>query len=69
MIADKKLDAQTHIDEKIGAGLVRRCIIDQADVEKVLTRQRAGDSRLFGEIAVDIGVLTVRELIDFLRED
>ena len=69
MIADKKLDTHTHIDEKIGAALVRRGILEQPEVEKVLTRQRAGDSRLFGEIAVDIGVLSVRELIDFLRED
>jgi hypothetical protein len=73
MIADKKLDAQPQIgkplDEKIGAALVGRGILEQADVDKVLTRQQAGDTRLFGEIAVDIGVLTVRELIDFLREE
>lgn len=73
MIAEEKLDAQTQaetrIDEKIGAALVRRGILEQTDVGRVLTRQRAGDTRLFGEIAVDIGILTVRELIDFLREE
>lgn len=69
MIADKKLDKKTQVDEKIGAALIRRGVLSRAEMERVLTRQQAGDTRLFGEIAVDIGVLTVRELIDFLRKD
>lgn len=55
------------IEEKIGNALIRREAMRREEVEAVLKLQNAGDDRLFGEIAVDIGFLDVRELIDYLR--
>ena len=55
------------VEEKIGNALVRREAMQQEEVDAVLKLQNAGDDRLFGEIAVDIGFLDVRELIDYLR--
>jgi hypothetical protein len=55
------------IEEKIGNALIRREAMRQEEVDAVLKLQNAGDDRLFGEIAVDIGFLDVRELIDYLR--
>jgi hypothetical protein len=55
------------VEEKIGNALIRREAMRQEEVDAVLKLQNAGDARLFGEIAVDIGFLDVRELIDYLR--
>ncbi|MEW5816205.1 MAG: hypothetical protein AB1798_12520 [Spirochaetota bacterium] len=54
-------------EERIGESLVRVGAMSQEQTEEVLKRQKAGDSRLFGEIALDLGFIQVRELIDFLR--
>lgn len=56
-----------HENEKIGEGLLRREVMEENEIEAVLKLQRAGDKRLFGEIAIDVGFLDVRELIDYLR--
>lgn len=56
------------IEEKIGEGLVRVGSMNHDQVETVLTKQRRGDNRLFGEIAIDLGYVKVNSLIDYLRE-
>lgn len=56
------------IEEKIGEGLVRVGEMTHDQVETVLTKQRRGDNRLFGEIAIDLGYVKVNSLIDYLRE-
>ena len=63
----EELTAHTNLEEKIGAALVRRDAMTEENVEAVLKLQRAGDKRLFGEIAIELGFLDVRELIDYLR--
>lgn len=61
------MDADPKLEVRIGEGLVKRGSMEQQDVEAVLKLQRAGDERLFGEIAVDLGYIEVRELMDYLR--
>lgn len=56
------------IEERIGEGLVRRGALQSAQVDEILTIQKNGDKRLFGEIALDLGYIKVRSLIDYLRE-
>lgn len=56
------------IEEKIGEGLIRRGVMKQEQVKEVLDLQSKGDNRLFGEIALDLGFIEVRSLIDYLRE-
>ncbi len=58
---------QSNIEEKIGQALVRRDAIKQEEVDAVIKLQKTGDPRLFGEIAIDLGFLEVRDLIDYLR--
>jgi len=43
--------------ERIGEFLVRIGVIHQYQIEDVLRAQKAGDSRLFGEIAIDFGYI------------
>jgi hypothetical protein len=44
-------------EEKIGDGLVRIGAMTRAQVEKVLSRQANGDSRKFGQIAIELGYI------------
>ncbi|MBN1412341.1 MAG: hypothetical protein JW969_15955 [Spirochaetales bacterium] len=55
------------IDEKIGAGLIRIGAMTKQQVSEVLKHQKAGDSRLFGEIAVDLGFVDVDAIINYLK--
>lgn len=41
--------------EKIGEFLIRIGVMESYQVEEVLRAQRAGDNRLFGEIAIEFG--------------
>jgi len=53
--------------ERIGQGLIRIGAMTQAQVDGVLRRQRRGDSRLFGEIACELGFVddeAVRSYLD-----
>lgn len=43
--------------ERIGEALVRIGAMRQEQVDDVLKRQRAGDERLFGEIAIECGYI------------
>jgi hypothetical protein len=60
---------QSHVEEKIGQALVRRDVMKQEEVDAVIKLQKAGDPRLFGEIAIDLEFLDVRDLIDYLRSN
>ncbi|HTH13244.1 MAG TPA: malic enzyme-like NAD(P)-binding protein, partial [Spirochaetia bacterium] len=56
-----------HLQEKIGEGLVRLGMLTPAQCQTILEMQTAGDQRLFGEIALALGILDFDTLIDFLR--
>ncbi len=43
--------------ERIGEGLVRIGAMKQEEVDIVLSRQKKGDKRLFGEIAIELGYI------------
>lgn len=43
--------------EKIGEFLVRIGVMESYQVQEVLRVQRAGDNRLFGEIAIEFGYI------------
>jgi hypothetical protein len=58
---------ENKIEEKIGEGLVRIGAMTKTQVEDVLKRQKAGDKRLFGEIAVDLGFVDVEAIINYLK--
>ncbi|MBN1799426.1 MAG: hypothetical protein JW822_12705 [Spirochaetales bacterium] len=55
------------IEEKIGEGLVRIGAMAKAQVDDVLKRQKDGDKRLFGEIAVELGFVDVEAIINYLK--
>jgi malate dehydrogenase (oxaloacetate-decarboxylating) len=59
--------SERQLQEKIGEGLVRLEMITQAQCQSILAMQNGGDRRLFGEIALALGVLDFDALIDFLR--
>jgi hypothetical protein len=63
----KHVDKEIKIEEKIGEGLVRIGAMTDAQVNDVLTRQKQGDKRLFGEIAVELGYVDVEAIINYLK--
>ncbi len=62
------MDAEELLTEKIGEGLVRMGEMIPEQVEKVLTAQGEGDSRLFGEIAVDLGFIDLMSVIRYMEQ-
>jgi len=54
-------------EAKIGEVLVRIGAMTRDQVETVLRRQRAGDSRLFGEIALDLGLVDDAAIQSYLN--
>lgn len=55
------------IDEKIGEGLCRIGAMTDEQVNLVLKKQSEGDSRLFGEIAVEMGFVNVDAILTYLK--
>lgn len=43
--------------ERIGEFLLRIGVMNQQQVQEILDAQKAGDSRLFGEIAIEFGYI------------
>jgi hypothetical protein len=43
------------MSERIGEFLVRIGVMNEEQVQEVLQAQKAGDTRLFGEIAIEFG--------------
>jgi hypothetical protein len=54
-------------DEKIGEGLIRIGSMTKAQVADVLSRQRSGDDRLFGEIAIELGHINDEAIQSYLN--
>ena len=55
------------MNEKIGEGLIRIGAITRAQVEELLRQQRAGDDRLFGEIAIDLRFINEAAIKSYLN--
>jgi len=53
--------------ERIGEGLIRIGAMKKEAVDDVLSRQSAGDKRLFGEIAIDLGYIDDQAIKDYLE--
>ncbi len=54
------------MDEKIGETLVRIGAMTSLQVKHVTSRQAAGDTRLFGEIAIAMGYINEQALQAYL---
>ena len=57
---------ETKIEEKIGQGLFRLGLMKEEHIQDIILLQKAGDHRLFGEIAVGKGYVKVQDLIRYL---
>ncbi|UCG00104.1 MAG: hypothetical protein JSV89_11320 [Spirochaetaceae bacterium] len=53
--------------EKIGEFLIRIGVITQQQVQEVLDAQKAGDSRLFGDIAIEYGYINDEVLKKYIE--
>ncbi len=56
-----------HYQEKIGEGLVRLGVLSSVQCQEVLSLQKSGDKRLFGEIALAKGYVDFDTLIHYLQ--
>ena len=55
------------MEEKIGEGLIRVGAMTRKQVEDVLKRQKEGDNKMFGEIAIELGYVNDSAIIDYLK--
>lgn len=55
------------MEERIGEALVRIGAMKTYQVEDVLRLQKAGDSRLFGEIAIELGYIDDQAIRRYLE--
>jgi hypothetical protein len=55
------------VEERIGDGLVRIGAMTMEQVRKVLALQKAGDTRLFGEIAIEHGFVNDEAIRRYLE--
>jgi len=56
--------------ERIGDFLIRIGAMKQNEVEDILRSQRAGDTRKFGEIAIEFGYINddaIKRYVDYLE--
>jgi hypothetical protein len=53
--------------EKIGEFLQRIGVMNEHQVQEILEAQKAGDSRLFGEIAIDFGYINDEVLKKYIE--
>jgi len=53
--------------EKIGEFLLRIGVINQQQVQEILDAQKAGDGRLFGEIAIEFGYINDEVLQKYIE--
>ena len=53
-------------EEKIGEGLVRIGAMTQHQVDDILKRQQAGDTSLFGVMAIELGYIDPGTLLTYL---
>jgi hypothetical protein len=53
--------------EKIGEFLQRIGVINQQQVQEILDAQKSGDTRLFGEIAIEFGYINDEVLKKYIE--
>ena len=53
--------------ERIGEGLIRIGAMTEEQVKDVLKRQKEGDTRLFGEIAISLGYIDDEAIRKYLE--
>jgi hypothetical protein len=60
------------VTEKIGDVLVRIGAMTEEQVEEVLRTQQAGDARIFGEIAIELGYIddeALRRYVEIVHQE
>ena len=62
------MNIESLIDGRIGDGLVKMGEMRAEQVMEILQRQKDGDSRLFGEIAVDLEYIDIGSIIRYIEE-
>jgi hypothetical protein len=60
------MDDLKHREEKIGEGLVRIGAMTQEQVDDILKRQQAGDTSLFGVMAIELGYIDPDTLLHYV---
>ena len=55
------------MEEKIGEGLIRIGAMTREQVEDVLGKQKNGDDRLFGEIAIELGYVNDKAIMSYFN--
>jgi hypothetical protein len=55
------------VAEKIGEFLLRIGVMNQQQVDEILDAQKSGDTRLFGEIAIDFGYINDEVLKKYIE--
>ena len=58
---------EDHTSEKIGEGLKRIGAMTEEQVNEVLKRQKDGDKRLFGEIAIELGYINDEAITKYIE--
>ena len=53
--------------EKIGEFLLRIGVMNQQQVQEILDTQKAGDNRMFGEIAIEFGYINDEVLKKYIE--
>ena len=53
--------------EKIGEFLQRIGVINEQQIQEILDAQKAGDSRMFGEIAIEFGYINDEVLKKYIE--
>jgi hypothetical protein len=62
------MDIEKLIGGRIGEGLVRMGEMTESEVQTVLEKQKSGDKRLFGEIAVDLDFIDLGSVIRYMEQ-
>lgn len=62
------MDIESLIDGRIGDGLVKMGEMTDEQVLDVLQKQKDGDRRLFGEIAVDLDYIDIGSVIRYIEQ-
>jgi hypothetical protein len=62
------MNIESLIDGRIGDGLVKMGEMLPEQVMEILQRQKDGDTRLFGEIAVELEYIDVGSIIRYIEE-
>ncbi len=55
------------MEEKIGEGLIKIGAMTKEQVEDILERQRTGNDSLFGVMAIELGYVDDKILLDYLE--